>query len=194
MERDMSYRDIAAALAAHRAQIADIRKKMRDIQAAVEPETVPDYTFATSDGTVRLADLFSSKAELFVIHNMGTSCAYCTLWADGFNGIYEHLANRAAFVVCSPDPPDVQRRFAAGRGWHFPMVSHAGTSFAADMGYRSDTGGWLPGVSVFRREPDRIVRVADTGLHPGDDFCSLWHLLDMLPEGAEGWSPRFRYG
>jgi len=179
----MSYRDNAAALAAYRGQIADIRRRMRELQAAAEPEIVSDYTFTTLGGTT----------NLIVIHNMGASCAYCTLWADGFNGIYEHVADRAAFVVCSPDAPDTQSRFAAGRGWRFPMVSHAGTSFAADMGYRSESGGWLPGVSIFRRDQDRIARVADTGLGPGDDFCALWHLLDMLPGGAEGWSPRFSY-
>jgi predicted dithiol-disulfide oxidoreductase (DUF899 family) len=194
MEREMSYRDNAAALEAYRRQIADIRRKMREIQAAVEPEIVADYTFATTDGARRLSDLFGAKDDLFVIHNMGASCAYCTLWADGYNGIYEHLANRAAFVVCTPDAPDVQRRFAAGRGWRFPMVSHQGTTFTVDMGYRSEEGGWLPGVSVFRRDGDRIARVADAGLCPGDDFCSLWHLLDMLPAGAAGWSPRFKYG
>jgi predicted dithiol-disulfide oxidoreductase (DUF899 family) len=190
----MSYRDSAAALAAYRNQIAELRREMRQIQAAVEPEPVADYTFATADGTTRLADLFGARDDLIVIHNMGASCAYCTLWADGFNGVYPHLANRAAFVVCSPDAPETQRRFAAGRGWRFPMVSHQGTSFAADMGYRSDTGGWLPGVSVFRREADRIVRVSDTGLGPGDDFCAVWHFLDLLPEGAAGWQPRFNYG
>ena len=191
----MSYRDNAAALAGYRNQISDIRRKMREIQAAVEPEeVVSDYAFSTPDGVLRLPELFGPKDDLFVIHNMGASCSYCTLWADGFNGVYEHLANRAAFVVCSPDAPDAQRRFAAGRGWRFPMVSHQGTSFAADMGYRSETGGWRPGVSVFRRETDRVVRVSDTELGPGDDFCSVWHFLDMLPGGADGWSPRYSYG
>lgn len=190
----MSYRDSGAALAAYRGQIAELRRKMREIQAAVEPEPVADYSFATPDGTTSLADLFGAKDDLIVIHNMGASCAYCTLWADGFNGVYDHLANRAAFVVTSPDAPDTQRRFAEGRGWRFPMVSHKGTDFAADMGYRSDTGGWRPGVSVFRREADRIVRVSDTGLGPGDDFCAVWHFLDLLPEGTADWAPRFRYG
>jgi predicted dithiol-disulfide oxidoreductase (DUF899 family) len=194
MERDMSYRESTAALAAYRGQIAELRKKMREIQAAIEPEAVAGYTFATQGGTMRLSDLFGTKDDLIVIHNMGASCAYCTLWADGFNGVYDHLANRAAFVVCSPDAPETQQRFAAGRGWRFPMVSHAGTNFAADMGYRSESGGWLPGVSVFRRDGDRIVRVSDTGLGPGDDFCPVWHLLDLLPGGAKGWSPRFSYG
>src|SRR5580698_2960881 len=190
----MNYRDSEATLLEYRSQIAELRRKIREVQAAAEPEIVPEYKFATSDGTTHLADLFGAKDDLIVIHNMGKSCPGCTLWADGFNGIYEHLANRAAFVVCSPDAPDTQRSFASGRGWRFPMVSHRGTGFAADMGYRSDSGGWMPGVSVFRRDGDRIMRVSDTGFQPGDDFCAVWHLLDLLPGGPNGWSPRFGYG
>jgi predicted dithiol-disulfide oxidoreductase (DUF899 family) len=124
---------------------------------------------------------------------MGSSCSYCTLWADGFNGIYDHLASRAGFVVSSPDAPAVQKSFAARRGWRFPMVSHRGTTFAADMGYRSEDGGWLPGVSVFRRERNRLLRVSDTGFRPSDDFCALWHLFDLLPGGAGDWQAKFRY-
>ena len=77
--------------------------------------------------------------------------------------------------------------------WRFPMVSHEGSSFAADMGYRGKNGGWMPGISVFKREGAKIVRVSDTGFSPGDDFCSLWHFLDLLPEGAGGWQPQYRY-
>jgi predicted dithiol-disulfide oxidoreductase (DUF899 family) len=189
----MSYRDDAATLAAYRGQIAELRAKMREVQASIEPEAVADYEFSTVNGTVRLSGLFGDKRDLIVILNMGTTCPNCTLWADGYNGLYPHIADRAAFVVCSPDTPDVQQRFAADRGWRFPMASHAGTSFAAAMGYRSERGGYLPGVCVFRREGDRIVRVADSGLRPGDDFCTLWHFLDLLPEGAAGWQPRFSY-
>ena len=58
--------------------------------------------------------LFGSMKDLFVIHNMGSGCPYCTLWADGYNGIYEHLTSRAAFVIASPDSPAAQQRFA----WH----------------------------------------------------------------------------
>jgi hypothetical protein len=121
---------------------------------------------------------------------MGSSCAYCTLWADGFNGIYDHLASRAAFVVSSPDRPDVQRTFAASRNWRFPMVSHADTSFAMDMGYRSNDGGLLPGITTFRLDGKRILRISDRSSSPGDDFCVLWHLL--LPEGAGAWGPGCR--
>ncbi len=189
----MNYKETSARLAEYRRQIADLRDKMRQARRTGAPEEVSDYVFATSGGSVRLRELFRGKDDLIVIHNMGASCPSCTLWADGFNGVYDHLASRAAFVVSSPDVPATQKSFAAGRGWRFPMVSHAGTNFAADMGYRSEEGGWLPGVSVFRREPDRIVRVSDVGFSPGDDFCTLWHIFDLLPGGPGDWAPGYRY-
>jgi predicted dithiol-disulfide oxidoreductase (DUF899 family) len=190
----MNYRETSARLAEYRRQIADLRDKMLKARSAAEPEEVPDYVFTNSNGSVRLSELFGDKSDLIVIHNMGSSCPSCTLWADGFNGIYDHLVNRAAFVVSSPDTPAIQQSFAATRGWRFPMVSHDGTSFAADLGYRSADGGWLPGVSVFRRDKNRISRVSDTGFGPSDDFCALWHLFELLPGGAGDWKPKYRYG
>ena len=190
----MKYAEGIRRLAEYRKRIAGFRGKMRNVQRRIEPQPVADYTFSTVRGAVRLSQLFGTKKDLFVIHNMGSSCPYCTLWADGYNGLHEHLASRATFVVSSPDPPHVQRRFALSRGWRFPMVSHQGTTFAQDMGYRSRSGGWLPGISAFRREGKRIVRVSDTGSSPGDDFCALWHVFDLLPDGPAGWQPRFRYG
>jgi len=172
----MKYSEGTRRLGAFRQRIAALRNRMRRVQKRTEPQPVDDYVFSTVQGTIRLSRL-----------------PYCTLWADGYNGLYEHIASRAAFVISSPDPPTVQRRFARGRGWRFPMVSHEGTSFAQDMGYRSRSGGWLPGISAFRRERGRIVRVSDTGSSPGDDFCALWHVLDLLPHGSAGWQPKFHY-
>jgi predicted dithiol-disulfide oxidoreductase (DUF899 family) len=181
----MTYKDTAAKLAEYRSQIADLREKMRSAQAAAEPEEVADYEFATPHGKVLLSALFGDKDPLFVIHNMGTGCAHCTMWADGFNGVFEHLRDRAAFVVSSPDSPERQQSFAAGRGWKFPMVSIQGANFAEDMGYRPD-GSAMPGVSVFKRKGGKIVRVADTAFTDGDVFCSVWPLFDLIPEGAAG--------
>jgi predicted dithiol-disulfide oxidoreductase (DUF899 family) len=188
----MKYSDAAERLADFRSQIAAIREKMRATQAAAEPQEVRDYEFRTSEGPVRLSQLFADHEYLIVIHNMGAACPACTMWADGFNGVYEHLTRRAAFVVSSPDPPQAQRQFAASRGWKFPLVSHAGTTFAADMGFRS-AEGWKPGVSVFQRQGERIVRVSDAQFSPGDDFCAVWHLFDLLPDGAGDFWPRVRY-
>ena len=184
--------EVSEKLAAYRREIAVLRDKMRVLQKKAEPEDVEDYRFATTDGPVRLSQLFGDKKYLFVIHNMGKGCPNCTMWADGFNGVLPHLENRAAFVVSSPDDPETQRAFARERGWRFRMVSHQGTSFAADMGYRTEQG-WMPGVSVFRRIGNRIYRVSDAPFDEGDDFCTVWHLFDLLPEGAAGWRPQFSY-
>jgi predicted dithiol-disulfide oxidoreductase (DUF899 family) len=189
----MKYKEGSRRLMAYRKRIAALRERMRGTQRRIEPQPVNDYVFASSKGPIHLSQLFGAKRDLVIIHNMGSGCRYCTLWADGYNGLYAHLATRAAFVVTSPDPPAVQRRFARSRGWRFPIVSHQGTTFAADMGYRSRDGRWLPGLSAFRRERDGIVRVSDAGSSPGDDFCAAWHLFDLLPDGAAGWQPRLRY-
>jgi predicted dithiol-disulfide oxidoreductase (DUF899 family) len=137
---------------------------------------------------VRLSQLFGDQRYLFVIHNMGRGCEYCTIWADGFNGVLPQLQSRAAFVLVSPDSPADQARFAAARGWRFPLVSHQGTTFAADMGY-APNGKWLPGISVFRKEGELIVRVADSEFDVGDEFCVVWPLFDLIPEELGTWSP-----
>ena len=183
----MNYADVDGKLTDYRRQIAAIRERMRETLAAVEPQEVKDYELASPEGPVRLSQLFDGHEDLILIHNMGVSCSYCTLWADGYNGLHPHVVTRAGFAVSSPDRPTVQRKFAESRGWKFPMVSHAGTSFAADMGYVSAKGGWMPGVSVFRRDGGTILRVSDTGFSPGDDFCTLWHFFDLLPGGVGEW-------
>lgn len=189
----MTYAESMQQLAAFRSRIASLRREMRAMQERVEPQAVADYRLLGAAGPVSLSQLFGAKEDLIAIHNMGASCAYCTLWADGFNGAYPHLADRAAFVVISPDPPARQRQFAESRGWRFPMVSHQGTAFATDMGYGSEAEGWQPGVSVFRRADGGVVRVSDTALGPGDDFCAVWHFLDLLPDGGASWRPKFKY-
>ena len=145
----MNYRESSARLADYRRQIAEIRDKMRHAQAAAQPEEVPDYVFANADGAVRLSELFTDKPDLIVIHNMGASCRHCTLWADGFNGIYDHLANRAPFVVSSPDAPDTQAssRFPfRTRGRFLFSVAH----FRSVARRRQRLGGTKP-VLISRR-------------------------------------------
>jgi predicted dithiol-disulfide oxidoreductase (DUF899 family) len=179
----MNGEDRNAKLADYRRRIADLRREMRALRSAAEPEEVQDYEFATLQGPIRLSGLFGGKRDLIVIHNMGVSCPYCTLWADGYNGIYGHLAERATFVISSPDPPHVQRAFAEQRGWRFPMAT-----------WLPLRERWLvPGISVFRMDGERILRVSDASCKIGDDFCTLWHLFDLLPEGAEGFRPKIHY-
>ena len=161
-------------------------------------EPIEDYVFKYFDESeVRLSELFGDKNDLIVVHNMGTGCRHCTMWADGFTGLVPHLQDRAAFVVCSPDKPEVQKKFATKRNWNFKMVSAHDNSFVKDMGFWEDSGpypGPWPGVSTFHRDPDgRIYRVAKTHFNPNDDFCAVWPFLDMLEGGTNGWEPKYSY-
>ncbi|AIE83722.1 DUF899 family protein [Fimbriimonas ginsengisoli] len=180
-------------------EIEAAKRRLVEVRKRRPKEPIQDYVLQDSDGNeVRLSELFGDKDDLIVIHNMGTSCSHCTLWADGFTGLVPHLTNRAALVLCSPDKPEVQKRFAAKRDWNFKMVSSHDSSFYKDMGFWATDGpypGPWPGVSTFRREPDgSINRIAKATFGPGDDFCAVWPLLDMLENGANGWEPQYSYG
>ena len=154
-----------------------------------------DYRFKSQIGKeVALSELFGDKSELLLVHNMGKSCPYCTLWADGFIGIAKHLENRSGFAVISPDDPATQTRFAQERGWTFKMLSAKGTSFTKDMSFEPNEGEYWPGVSSFRKDEDgRMFRISKAFFGPGDDYCAVWHLFDLLPEGANGWQPKYTY-
>jgi predicted dithiol-disulfide oxidoreductase (DUF899 family) len=175
-------------------EITRAKQRLAVLRKEAAQMDVGAYTFQTWDsGEVSLADLFGDRDDLLVVHNMGKSCPYCTLWADGFNGVTPHLENRAAFVVISPDDPAIQQEFAESRDWRFRMVSGAGNTFAKDMGYEHD-GSPMPGVSGFRKHPDgRITRTDSSPLGPGDDYCAVWHLLELFQDGADGWEPKYTY-
>ncbi len=176
-------------------QIHELKTKLSSARRDAPPEPVEDFELRSADGApVRLSELFDGKDDLLVVHNMGKSCVYCTLWGDGFTGFAQHLRDRAAFVLCSNDDPETARAFAAERGWNYPVVSGAGSGFAKAMGFMSDTGSPTPGVSAFKRLADgSVIRTGCAFFGPGDDFCSPWPLFDLLGGGAGEWSPQYSY-
>lgn len=176
-------------------QLQEIKRKVADLRRQRPPEEVADYKFRDAAGReVALSSLFGDRVELIVIHNMGRDCAYCTMWADGFTGLLPHLESRAAFAVTSPDEPLAQEEFRRARGWNFPLYSTRGTSFVFDMGFEGGECGRMPGVSVLSKdEAGRIFRVGRAEFGPGDNFCAVWHLFELLPQGVDGWEPRLSY-
>jgi peroxiredoxin len=149
---------------------------------------VQDYELTGCDGQpVRLSQAFGEHEQLVLIHNMGFACKYCTLWADGFNGIWKHFESgqygkRAKFLLVSNDTPKQQKAGAELRGWTLPMLSCQGTTLFADLGYVGDKpDAWQPGVSTLEKLPDgSLRRIATAPFGPGDMFCSLWHFFDLL--------------
>ena len=76
------------------------------------------------------------------------------------------------------------------------MVSSAGTSFFHDMGFLPKPNEIWPGASAFHRDRStgKISRTSKTFFGPGDDYCSLWHLFDLLEGGTNEWQPKLSYG
>jgi AraC-like DNA-binding protein/predicted dithiol-disulfide oxidoreductase (DUF899 family) len=178
-------------------KLEEAKQQLAEVRRRRPKEAIPDYLFKDmAGGEVRLSELFGQKEDLIVIHNMGASCIYCTVWADGIMGLMPHFSDRATLVVSSPDSPEAQRRIAAKRNWTFPMVSCEANSFPRDMGFWQETGpnaGALPGVSTFNRDADgSIYRIAKSHLGVAD--ASIWPILELLEGGVKDWEPKYSYG
>jgi predicted dithiol-disulfide oxidoreductase (DUF899 family) len=189
----MKPKKLAKKLTHWEERLVKQHKKLAKLKRKLPRKPVEDYTFATLNGPVKLSALFGGKKDLIVVHNMGAACSYCTMWADGFNGVYPHLADRAAFVVVSPDSPAAQKKFAAGRGWRFPLVSGGKSNFSEDLGFKEGKDQWWPGVSTFQLARGKIHHVASAGFGPFDPFCGVWHFFALLGDGVDNWQPKYRY-
>jgi predicted dithiol-disulfide oxidoreductase (DUF899 family) len=176
-------------------RIQQLNVEIAQLRRSRPAEEVEDYVFQDwNGGDISLSECFGEHDKLILIHNMGTACSYCTMWADGFTGLLPHFCSFAAFIVTSPDPPQVQQEFARSRGWKFNMYSAHDTSFIDDMGFLDKKDGYMPGASTFERKSDgHIYRLGRTEFGPGDNYCAVWHFLDLFPNGADGWEPKTSY-
>jgi len=173
-------------------EIMEKAQKLAALRRQESDTEVTDYTFETLEGETNLSGLFGDRDRLLMIHNMGQGCRYCTLWADGINGVLGHLEDAMAVAMVSKDPPEVQRRMARDRGWQFRMASHGGGAYMAEqcaMGEHSN----FPGASVYERKGGKIVRRGRTAFGPGDLYSPVWHFLALAGMSEPDWTPQFQY-
>ena len=166
-------------------QLAALRREEGDVE-------VTDYAFQTLAGETRLSGLFAGRERLLMIHNMGQGCRYCTLWADGINGVLDHLEEAMAVALVSKDPPEIQRRMALDRGWKFQMASHGGGAYMAEQCARGEHSN-TPGATVYERKESKILRRGRTMFGPGDLYSPVWHFLALAGLGVSDWTPQFHY-
>lgn len=155
---------------------------------ALPLEPVPDFQLETPEGPRRLSELFDGRDDLLLIHNMGRSCAYCTLWADGLNGYLPMLSERAAVLLVSPDSVGKMQETAAERGWRFRLASDATLEMSRHLGFFGEHGAY-PGASGLRRTEGGVARKSSMPFGPGDQCCPVWPLFGLLEGGAGGWEP-----
>jgi len=187
----------------------DIQEEIKNLQQEIESKNkalivlklklggavINDYTLYSKEGEpVQFYSLFGDKDELLIIHNMGKGCNYCTLWADGFNGTVNHFKSRTNWALVSPDEPTVLKQFAESRNWNFDVYSCKDSTFKKDLGFVLENGSTAPGFSVFKKDTTgKVIHYAYDWFGPGDYFSSIWHFMQYLPNGNNGWRPQLKY-
>lgn len=111
---------------------------IRQRQALPWEKVEKDYTFEGPDGPLTLSELFGSRSQLAVYHFMlgpdwEEGCKSCSFWADNFEGIPVHLAQRdVTFIAVSRAPLARIEAYRTRMGWSFPWVSSHGSDFNFD--------------------------------------------------------------
>lgn len=165
---------------------------LNELRKSAASTPVPNYSFDTLNGKIKLLELFGGKSKLFAIHNMGQGCRYCTLWADGINPFLPHLESEFAVVLLSKDSPELQRNFANSRGWRFRMASHGGREYIREQSVVPDQNN-MPGIVCYQRQGDQVYKLNSAVFGPGDQYCSIWHILGLAGIGEADWTPQFSY-
>ena len=134
-------------------EISEIKKEIVKLRLENSNQLIKDFKLKLhSKKIVKLSTLFDKKKELIISFNMGKKCQYCTLWADEYNGIIQHLENRAPFFVVSPDSIETQTEFAKSRNWKFKMLSCQNMDFYKVLGFYNGNDGTWPGVACLIKD------------------------------------------
>jgi predicted dithiol-disulfide oxidoreductase (DUF899 family) len=156
---------------------------------------------------ITLEDLAADGRSVVIYHLMldeteKEACSMCSMIVDNFNGVGHHLAENVNFIVVGKAPLPVLRAWARKRGWsRLRILSSFGSDFNADMNlerpdYAPDVKQ-VPGISVFKKDGDGVVRHVYTGLahfNAGtvrgvDMLGSVYNVLDLTPEGRGEFIP-----
>jgi predicted dithiol-disulfide oxidoreductase (DUF899 family) len=168
------------------------------------------YTFEGSDGSRQLPDLFAGKSQLVVYHFMfdpswEAGCPICSFWADNFDGIVAHLAQRdVTMVAVSRAPYAKLAAYEKRMGWSFPWYSSFSSDFNRDYkvsfgveelsGKKGDYNYAVQdpgrpereGLSVFLKDPSGAVFHTYSAYARGIDMLNTaYHYLDLVPKGRD---------
>ncbi|MCH9045669.1 MAG: DUF899 family protein [SAR324 cluster bacterium] len=205
LEAEMALRD-------QRERVAELRRQLpagpvvRDYVFREGPPDLSENDPAQFFDT-RLSELFApGKDTLTVVHFMFApdweqGCPMCTMWADGYNAVIEHLTQRTNFAVVARAEIGKFRDYVRARGWrNLRLLSSHDNTFTGDIGMEKGEEQ-LPGVSLFTRQGDGTIRhiyttgaIQGEGQYRGMDLLSpVWHFFDLLPEGRGDWWPKHAY-
>ena len=123
------------------------------------------------------------------------------MWADGWNGVVEHLDQNVDFALATLGTVDENSQLVADRGWqNLRWLSAAGNSFKSDFGSADADGNQWPFLTVFERGADGVRLSYSGAAHisgehwRGVDLLSpVWHMLDLTRQGRGDFMPSLSY-
>ncbi len=199
------------ALLAKEKEFLKLRDQLSQARRDLPWERVEtDYVFEGAAGRETLASLFGKHNQLLVYHFMfapdwEVGCKSCSFWADNFDGVTAHLAQRdVALAAISRAPYAKLKAFALRMGWQFKWVSSADSDFNYDyrVSFRPEdveagraqyneapyAGSMtdLPGLSAFFKDADGgLFHTYSTYGRGLDPINSAYQLLDLVPKGRD---------
>lgn len=199
------------ALKAQRERVAKLRRSL-PLDSAVEDylfrEGPRDLSRDGPEAEVRLSELFEDRDKpllLFQYMYGGAQkdpCPMCSMWADGYQGVAPHLAQHFNLGLIAEAEIERLREVARARGWaDLRPLSSAGSTFKRDLGFQSDDGAQLPGVSIFVQGDGGVRHFYSASAFMGegenrgmDLLTPVWNLIDLTPQGRGDWFPSLEYG
>lgn len=188
----------------HIEQVAALRRAL-----PAGGEIPEDYVFESSNGAVRLSQLFGDKDTLVIYSMMfgpqrESACPMCTAMLTSWNGTARNLRERVALAVTARSPIERLLGFKKERGWqNLQMYSDSNGDYTRSYVSASDDD--VPGLSVFTRGNGTVrhfwsgemsAEMADPGQDPrgAPDVDPLWTILDLTPAGrGAAWYPQIEY-
>ena len=188
----MQQPDPATKLKELEAQLVKLNEEIEQVRAQQVPVEVENYIFQTLNGSVSLSELFGQREQLMLIHNMGSQCRFCTLWADGINGHLPHLESVLSVVLVSHESPAYQRKFAIDLGWRCNLASHGGGQYIKDQCVFGQADNYA-GAVVYRKDGDKIMRLNRAPFGGGDQFNAFYGLMSLADFDSNAWEPQYHY-
>ena len=194
-----ALRDAELALMQQREAVAEMRR-----QLPLGP-VAGDYVFDSAEGPVTLAEL-ARERPLVIYHfmfggPMEQPCPMCSMWADGWNAVTEHVAENVDFVLVTNGTVAQNAALAEKHGWQdLKWLSAAGNTFKVDYDSADGDGNQWPTITVFERDAGDVRLSYQGAAHisgehwRGVDLLSpVWHLLDLTRAGRGDFMPQLEY-
>ena len=168
------------------------------------------YSFEGPGGAAALPDLFAGKSQLVVYHFMfdpswDAGCPICSFWADNFDGVVTHLANRdVSMVAVSQAPYAKLAAYEKRMGWSFRWYSSEKSDFNYDFhvtftkeemaAKKADYNFAMQdphrpqreGISVLYKDAaGEVFRTYSTYARGLDLMNTAYNYLDLCPKGRD---------